>query len=67
MDEGTELIVFFVIVFAVGCIAFGLGRDTMKLDAVKKGYAEYHPVTGEWQWKECELDAFLRELEEGME
>jgi hypothetical protein len=25
---------------------------TLKAEAIEKGYAEYNPKTGEWQWKE---------------
>jgi hypothetical protein len=58
VSKEDKWIVFTAIFFlAVGAIAsFGFTRGvvngTWKIEAVKRGFAEYSRTTGEWQWKE---------------
>ncbi len=40
----------------ITCIGWAVGTyyrsAEYKAEAIKRGFAEYHATTGEWQWKE---------------
>lgn len=40
---------FITVIFATG---MNYGTEAMRQEAVKRGFAEYRPQTGAWQWKE---------------
>jgi hypothetical protein len=44
-----------LLAFATGfMLAMGLAQWWWQSELVERGHAEYHPKTGEWQWKEPE-------------
>ena len=55
-DESFHLIgiitgfVFLVIMFVAG---ISIGANTMRQEALRRGFAEYSQQTGAWQWKEA--------------
>lgn len=56
MDDGYGIAVgLAMITFTVG-VLFGacLENNRIHSEACERGYAEYHSVTGDWQWKESE-------------
>ena len=39
--------------YLIGCIVSIMGMNGIwRRDAVKRGFAEHDPQTGEWKWKE---------------
>lgn len=40
-------------------ISLGICNDSWQADAVKRGYAQYNPKTGKWEWLELTKIDFL--------
>lgn len=52
-DDGFILVFMLCVVFCGGCLTGGcISNAPYKEQALKRGYAVYHPVTGEFTWKE---------------
>ena len=53
MDEGILFLILLALASFLG-FAFGAvyGIENMEDQAVEKGYAQYHPKTGDWEWLE---------------
>lgn len=53
----VELFVFVawdLFIFTIGFVIGGLvALDNLRNQAIEHGFAEYHPTTGAWQWKEA--------------
>ncbi len=56
MKELAETVFFIAMVitliYSSALVGYNIGQKKMQVEAVERGYGEYHPETGEWQWKE---------------
>jgi hypothetical protein len=51
-DDGFPMFIGGLLGMAITIAVFGIYEPDYKQQAIEKGYAEYHNVTGEWQWIE---------------
>ena len=62
MDSKDEAIVFLLMIVAVAILMIGLiinAHSELKKQAIKKGFAQYSGITGEWEWKSAPVDKKL--------
>ena len=50
MDRESILFLIFI-ACAVAFVGAAVQRTVCHASAIKAGYAQYHPTTGEWEWK----------------
>ena len=57
---GTIIIVLIVVCVLLG-ILLANAENLIKKQAIERGYARYHPVSGKWEWIEPECPKIEKE------